>query len=98
MLGIKYDRFTHTSDHFDKLMGFCELLIREGKAFVDDTDPESMKKEREERVNSKNRDNCESLVQTLLQNTVCITLFHFVSTYINGINYDSFSEGDILFC
>ncbi|XP_053376330.1 bifunctional glutamate/proline--tRNA ligase-like [Mercenaria mercenaria] len=57
MLGIKYDRFTHTSDHFDRLMELCEKMIREGKAFVDDTDPETMKKEREERANSKNRDN-----------------------------------------
>ncbi|XP_052767806.1 bifunctional glutamate/proline--tRNA ligase-like [Mya arenaria] len=57
MLGVKYDRFTHTSDHFDKLLELCERMIREGKAYVDDTEPEQMKKEREERVNSKNWDN-----------------------------------------
>ncbi|KAH3856986.1 hypothetical protein DPMN_099583, partial [Dreissena polymorpha] len=57
MLGIKYDRFTHTSDHFDRLIDLCERMIREGKAYVDDTEPELMKKQREERVNSKNRDN-----------------------------------------
>ncbi|XP_060579607.1 LOW QUALITY PROTEIN: bifunctional glutamate/proline--tRNA ligase-like [Ruditapes philippinarum] len=57
MLGIKYDRFTHTSDHFDRLLELCEKMIRDGKAFVDDTDPEKMKKEREERVDSKNRNN-----------------------------------------
>jgi len=40
-------------------MSLCERMIREGKAFADDTDPETMKKEREERVDSKNRNNCE---------------------------------------
>ncbi|KAL4237700.1 hypothetical protein ACF0H5_002415 [Mactra antiquata] len=57
MLGIKYDRFTRTSDHFDRLLDLCEKLIKDGKAYVDDTNPETMKKEREERKNSKNRDN-----------------------------------------
>lgn len=57
MLGVNYDKYSHTSDHFDILLGFCEQLIREGKAYVDDTEPELMKKEREERVESKNRNN-----------------------------------------
>ena len=34
-------------------------MIKEGKAFVDDTDPETMKKERELRQDSKNRYNCK---------------------------------------
>ena len=61
MLGVKYDIFSHTSDHFDKLMQYCETLIRDGKAYVDDTEAEVMKKEREERKESKNRNNskCE---------------------------------------
>jgi bifunctional glutamyl/prolyl-tRNA synthetase len=68
MLGIKYDRFTHTSDHFDRLLELCEKMIRDGKAFVDDTDPEKMKKEREERVDSKNRNNSKAIYicQTLM--------------------------------
>lgn len=57
MLGVKYDIFSHTSDHFDRILDLGEKLIREGKAYADDTDPESMKKERDERVNSKNRAN-----------------------------------------
>ena len=57
MLGIKYDIFSHTSDHFDKIMDLCEKMIREGKAYCDDTEPETMKKEREERKDSKNRNN-----------------------------------------
>ena len=57
MLGVKYDRFTHTSDHFDNLLKYCEKMIRDGKAYVDDTEPEQMKKEREERAESKHRNN-----------------------------------------
>jgi len=52
--------YSYTSDHFDALQSLCERMIREGKAFADDTDPETMKKEREERMDSKNRNNCES--------------------------------------
>ncbi|XP_064604056.1 bifunctional glutamate/proline--tRNA ligase-like [Liolophura sinensis] len=55
MLGIRYDRLTHTSDHFDRLLELCERMIREGTAYVDDTDPEIMKKEREERKESARR-------------------------------------------
>lgn len=57
MLGIKYDKFSYTSDHFDLLQKHCEKMIRLGKAYVDNTDPETMKKEREERKDSVNRNN-----------------------------------------
>ncbi|ESO04653.1 hypothetical protein HELRODRAFT_78758, partial [Helobdella robusta] len=57
MLGITPDIFTFTSDHFDRILDFCTLMIKNGDAYVDDTDPEVMKKEREERVESKNRNN-----------------------------------------
>lgn len=57
MLQIKPDLFTHTSQYFDLMLGYCEQLMKEGKAYVDDTEPEQMKKEREERVESKNRSN-----------------------------------------
>jgi len=59
MLGVKYDQFTHTSDHFDRLLDLCERMLREGRAYVDDTEPEQMKKEREERAESRNRNNSE---------------------------------------
>lgn len=61
MLGIKYDMFTHTSDHFDRLLECCRTLIEQSLAYCDDTDPEAMKKERDERLNSKNRDNSKFL-------------------------------------
>lgn len=57
MLQIKPDCTTRTSDHFDRLIGYCEQLLQQGKAFVDDTDTEAMRKEREERVDSRNRNN-----------------------------------------
>uniref|UniRef100_A0A915AYC0 glutamate--tRNA ligase n=1 Tax=Parascaris univalens TaxID=6257 RepID=A0A915AYC0_PARUN len=55
MLEVVPDRWTHTSDHFDTLLEYCERLLKEGKAFVDDTDSDTMRKEREERQDSKNR-------------------------------------------
>ncbi|CAL2029274.1 unnamed protein product [Caenorhabditis brenneri] len=57
MLNIIPDRWTHSSDHFEMLLTMCEKLLKEGKAFVDDTDTETMRKEREERQDSRNRSN-----------------------------------------
>ncbi|XP_034232537.1 bifunctional glutamate/proline--tRNA ligase [Thrips palmi] len=57
MLEIKPDQFTHTSSYFDLMLEMCEKLMREGKAYVDDTEPEQMKAEREQRTESKNRSN-----------------------------------------
>eukprot|EP00040_Diaphanoeca_grandis_P032383 m.196091 g.196091 ORF g.196091 m.196091 type:complete len:1633 (+) comp32603_c0_seq2:108-5006(+) len=42
LLGVKWDMFTRTSDHFDYLMEMCEKLIKEKKAYVDDTPHEQM--------------------------------------------------------
>lgn len=56
MLDIKPDHFSRTSDFFDLYIEYAEKLIRDGKAFVDDTPPEQMKKERESRIPSRNRD------------------------------------------
>ncbi|XP_075060372.1 bifunctional glutamate/proline--tRNA ligase isoform X6 [Mixophyes fleayi] len=57
MLQIKPDQFTYTSDHFEKIIQYAENLIREGKAYVDDTPAEQMKSEREQRIESKHRSN-----------------------------------------
>ena len=56
LLQIKFDKFSHTSDHFDLLMEKCEQLLREGKAFADDTPAEQMAQERTALKPSKNRD------------------------------------------
>ncbi|XP_062980147.1 bifunctional glutamate/proline--tRNA ligase isoform X4 [Elgaria multicarinata webbii] len=57
MLHIKPDQFTYTSDHFETIMKYAEKLIQEGKAYVDDTPAEQMKMEREQRTESKHRNN-----------------------------------------
>ncbi|XP_005409334.1 PREDICTED: bifunctional glutamate/proline--tRNA ligase [Chinchilla lanigera] len=57
MLHIKPDQFTYTSDHFETIMKYAEKLIKEGKAYVDDTPAEQMKAEREQRVESRHRNN-----------------------------------------
>ena len=57
MLRIKYDHFSRTSDHFETILSYCEKLLKEGKAYVDNTDAETMKAEREAKKESKNRNN-----------------------------------------
>lgn len=71
LLKIEPDKWTHSSDHFDLLLQLCERLIKEGKAYIDDTDPEIMKMEREKKVESKSRNNCESFALPLKRNNVC---------------------------
>lgn len=60
MLQIKPDQFTYTSDHFPTIQRLAEQLLREGKAYIDDTPPDVMKQEREQRIESRHRSNCES--------------------------------------
>ncbi|XP_075875813.1 bifunctional glutamate/proline--tRNA ligase isoform X2 [Nelusetta ayraudi] len=57
MLQIKPDQFTYTSDSFPIIMRYGEQLLTDGKAYIDDTPPEQMKQEREQRVESKHRNN-----------------------------------------
>uniref|UniRef100_A0A8C1FX17 Bifunctional glutamate/proline--tRNA ligase n=1 Tax=Cyprinus carpio TaxID=7962 RepID=A0A8C1FX17_CYPCA len=57
MLQIKPDQFTYTSDHFPTILRMGEKLLQEGKAYIDDTPPDVMKQEREQRVESCNRSN-----------------------------------------
>lgn len=40
LLDVKYDHFSRTSDHFETMLNYCEKLIKEGKAYVDDSDAE----------------------------------------------------------
>ncbi|XP_015252640.1 PREDICTED: bifunctional glutamate/proline--tRNA ligase isoform X3 [Cyprinodon variegatus] len=57
MLQIQPDQFTYTSDHFPTIMRLAEKLLAEGKAYIDDTPPEQMKQEREQRIESRCRNN-----------------------------------------
>uniref|UniRef100_A0A1J3FK10 glutamate--tRNA ligase n=1 Tax=Noccaea caerulescens TaxID=107243 RepID=A0A1J3FK10_NOCCA len=54
-LGIKYEKITYTSDYFPELMAMAEKLMREAKAYVDDTPREEMQKERMDGIDSKSR-------------------------------------------
>lgn len=56
-LQIKPDFHTYTSDHFELMLQKCEEMIKNGKAYVDDTVPDIMKQEREQRIENKNRNN-----------------------------------------
>lgn len=84
MLGIKYDKFSYTSDHFDRIQELCEKMMKIGKAYVDNTDPETMKKERDERKDSVNRNNSTSINVCCLsfctcKNSVVSLVFSFES-------------------
>lgn len=57
MLQIKPDEVTHSSFYFDLMLEYCTKLIKEGKAYVDDTEAEIMKQEREQKIESANRNN-----------------------------------------
>ena len=60
MLGLKYDIYSHTSDLFERMLEECEKMIKAGKAYADNTEPELMKQERETRTESKNRSSSKS--------------------------------------
>lgn len=55
-MGWKPTWVTYSSDHFDKLYQLAIRLIKEGKAYVDHSTADELKKQREERVNSPWRD------------------------------------------
>ncbi|XP_076754438.1 glutamyl-prolyl-tRNA synthetase [Xylocopa sonorina] len=57
LLQIKPDRFTHTSDYFDLMLEYCTKLIKDDKAYVDDTPAQLMKEQRDQKVMSSNRNN-----------------------------------------
>lgn len=55
-MGIRPDKTSHTSDYFEELYQYCITLIKEGKAYVDDTDQMTMREERMNGIASKRRD------------------------------------------
>lgn len=66
MLDIKPDHFSFTSDWFELCLEYAVGLIKEGLAYIDDTPPDQMKKEREARKKSKNYDLCRFLIFNII--------------------------------
>ncbi|KAI1263699.1 tRNA synthetases class I, catalytic domain-containing protein [Xylariaceae sp. FL1019] len=56
LIGVKPDVVTYTSDYFDHLYSVCLGLIKDGHAYADDTDVETMREERGKGIASKRRD------------------------------------------
>ncbi|KAF2754057.1 glutamyl-tRNA synthetase-like protein [Pseudovirgaria hyperparasitica] len=56
LMGIKADKTSHTSDYFQELYEFCVTMLKEGTAYADDTDQETMRAERMDGIASKRRD------------------------------------------
>jgi glutamyl-tRNA synthetase len=56
LIGITADAVTHTSDYFDKIYELALEMIKNGKAYVDDTDQATMREQRMEGIASKSRD------------------------------------------
>jgi glutamyl-tRNA synthetase len=45
-LGIKPDKTSYTSDHFQALYEYCVRMIKEDNAYADDTDQNTMREKR----------------------------------------------------
>ena len=56
LMGIKSDKTTYTSDYFRELDDYCIRIIKDGNAYADDTDQETMRAERMDGIASKRRD------------------------------------------
>jgi glutamyl-tRNA synthetase len=51
-LGVKYSKVSYTSDYFDTIYDYAKVLIRKGLAYLDNTDVETMRKQRQAREES----------------------------------------------
>ncbi|KAI1912306.1 glutamate--tRNA ligase [Ophidiomyces ophidiicola] len=56
LLGVTPDRISFSSDYFQEMYEYCVQIIRDGKAYADDTEQLQMQHERREGIASKNRD------------------------------------------
>ncbi|KAL1989266.1 hypothetical protein VTN96DRAFT_28 [Rasamsonia emersonii] len=56
LMGIKPDKLSYTSDYFNELYEYCVQMIKDGNAYADDTDRETMAAERMKGIPSKRRD------------------------------------------
>jgi glutamyl-tRNA synthetase len=56
LIGVKPDKTSYTSDYLEDLYQYCIRIIKEGHAYADDTDQETMRAERMDGIASKNRE------------------------------------------
>ncbi|KAI4092321.1 MAG: hypothetical protein LQ344_003566 [Seirophora lacunosa] len=56
LMGIKPDKTSYTSNYFQELYDYCVTLLKDGKAYADDTERERMQHERMHGIASKRRD------------------------------------------
>ena len=56
LMGIKPDKLSYTSDYFDELYEYGLQIIRDGNAYADDTDKDTMAAQRMDGEPSKRRD------------------------------------------
>jgi glutamyl-tRNA synthetase len=56
LMGIKPDRLSHSSDYFQMIHDYCIQMIKDGNAYADDTDKDTMAHERMNGIPSKRRD------------------------------------------
>jgi glutamyl-tRNA synthetase len=56
LMGIKPNKMTYTSDYFDELYDYCVKIIKQGDAYADDTDKETMAAQRFDGLPSGRRD------------------------------------------
>lgn len=43
LLGVKGEKISYTSDYFDQLNMYCVKMIKDGNAYADDTDQETVR-------------------------------------------------------
>lgn len=55
-MGIKPDKTTFTSDYFEEIFQYCLQIIKDGHAYADDTDKETMAHQRMHGEPSRRRD------------------------------------------
>ena len=56
LMGIKPDKVSYSSDYFQEMYEYCVKMLKEEKAYADDTEQETMREERMDGVASKRRD------------------------------------------
>lgn len=56
LMGIKPDKTTFSSDYFEEIYQYCLQIIKDGKAYADDTDKETMAHQRMHGEPSARRD------------------------------------------